>query len=291
MRIATAPINWNNEDVPGYRAPTPYPGILDEIVRAGYAATEWSTSLPADPAQLEPDLRARGLAMLGAFVGMNLRDDVERASELERGLAKAAFLRELGAGFVIASDAGDAVRAEAAGHAEDAPKMRGAQLRGMAGALEELARAVEGMGMKLVFHPHVGTYVETPEEIDRLFEATDPELVGWCLDTGHQVYGGADLASLMEAHGGRVRYVHVKDVDRDVLAEARRSGWSFIEALKHYVFSPVGTGVVPLREVLQRLAHHGYDGWLVVEQDTTAEDPTETARRNREALERLLAGL
>ncbi|HKI57531.1 MAG TPA: TIM barrel protein [Trueperaceae bacterium] len=291
MRIATAPINWNNEDVPGYRPNTPYPKILDEIVRAGYATTEWSASLPEDPAELGPDLQRRGLGLLGAFVAMNLRDEATRASEVRRAVARAAFLKELGARYLVASDDGDAARLGAAGHAEHAPTMSDDQLAGMARALEELARTVRAMGVTLVFHPHVGTYVETPGEIDRLFAGTDPELVGWCLDTGHQVYGGADLRALVRAHGARVRYVHLKDVDRSVLAESRRRGWSFQDALQRFVFCPLGSGMVPLAEILEVLAGDGYEGWLVIEQDTTADDPTENAMRNRQWLERLLGNL
>lgn len=291
MRIATAPINWNNEDVPEYRAWTPYPTVLDEIVRAGYGVTEWSSSLPADPDALRPALEARGLGLVGAFVGMNLRDPARRDAEVRRGLEKARFLRELGAGYLVAADAGDAARLAAAGHAKDAVAMTDAELRGMAEGLEELGAAVRALGMTLVFHPHVGTYVETPSEIDRLFAATDPEAVGWCLDTGHQVYGGADLAALVGEHGARVRYVHLKDVDRGVLERARAEGWSFQQALERYVFAPLGDGLAPLERVLRILKDDGYDGWLVIEQDTTAEDPTDVAKRNREWLERLLAAL
>lgn len=291
MRIATAPINWNNEDVPGYRPNTAYPQILDEIVRAGYVTTEWSSSLPQDPEALAPDLHRRGLGLLGAFVGMNLRDEGQRASEVRRGLEKAAFLKELGARYLVAADAGDAARLAAAGHAENAPVMSDAELTGMARALEELGREVTAMGMVLVFHPHVGTYVETPGEIDRLFAATDPELVGWCLDTGHQVYGGADLLPLVRAHAGRVRYVHLKDVDPSVLAESRSRGWSFQDALRRFVFCPLGSGMAPLEEVLKVLADDGYDGWVVIEQDTTADDPTDNAARNRRWLEQRLENL
>ena len=289
MKIATAPINWNNEDVPGYRDATPYPQILDAIAAAGYRATEWSSSLPDDAASLGPELEARGLSMLGAFVGMNLRDPAGVRAELDRARAKASFLRALGARYLVAADSGDAVRQAAAGHAEGAPTLTDDQLRGMAEALNGLGRELEGLGMELVFHPHVGTYVETPHEIDRLLSGTDPNAVGWCLDTGHQVYGGADLLALVGAHKDRVRYVHVKDVDPRVLAQARSEGWSFHEALERFVFCPLGTGGVPLPEVLELLRAGGFDGWLVIEQDTTPDDPTDTARSNRVQLEALLA--
>ncbi len=291
MRLATAPINWNNEDVRDYRPWVPFPAILDEIAAAGYDVTEWSSSLPTSAAELGPELDRRGLTLLGAFAGLDLRDRTGHDRQLDLALGHARFLHGLGARYLVASDAGDAARRAAAGHAGDAPGLSDGELGALAAGLERLATELRDLGMELVFHPHVGTYVETPEEIDRLFARTDAELVGWCLDTGHQVYGGArDLASLVRAHLDRVRYVHVKDVDGEVLERARSGGWGFSEALRRFVFCPVGDGIVPLAEVLGDLAGHGYDGWLVVEQDTTDRDPTITARHNREALERMLGG-
>jgi hypothetical protein len=82
MKLATAPVNWNSPDVPEYRAYTPYPQLLEEMVAAGYPATEWSSIMPKEPAVLAEDLRARGLRMLGGFVGLELRDPAKREQEV-----------------------------------------------------------------------------------------------------------------------------------------------------------------------------------------------------------------
>jgi len=291
MRIATSPINWNNEDVPDYRPWLPYPEILDEIQRAGYRATEWSKSLPEDVARLKADLKARGLRLVGAFVALDLKDPAKHSGEIAQALEKARFLKALGAEHLVVADAGDPVRRAAAGHAGPELALTEAQLAALAEGLEALAERLEGLGMALVFHNHVGTYVETGEEIARLLEATDPDRVGWCLDTGHLVYGGGDLLALLDRFAPRVRYLHVKDVDPGVLERARAENWSFEDALRRYVFAPLGEGMVPLREALRRILRSGYDGWAVIEQDTTPEDPTGTARKNRERLEALLKEL
>ncbi len=291
MRIATSPINWNNEDVPDYRPWVPYPEILDEIQRAGYRATEWSSSLPEDPGRLKEDLEARGLRMVGAFVALNLRERSRHRSELERALAKARFLRALGARHLVVADAGDETRRQAAGHVGPEHALPEEGFTAMVEGLASLAEKLQDLGMALVFHNHVGTYVETGEEIARLLDSTDPDRVGWCLDTGHLVYGGGDLLELLGRYKDRVRYLHLKDVDPEVLEEAKRQGWSFQEALRRYIFAPLGKGMVPLKAALSVLLATGYDGWAVIEQDTTPADPTETARTNRARLVALLKEL
>lgn len=288
MKIATSPINWNNEDIPDYRPWVPYPGILDEIRKAGYGATEWSHSLPQDPARLREDLEARGLEVVGAFVAVDLKDPGKHREEMARAMERAHLLRGLGVGHLVVADPGDEVRRRAAGAVPEALTLSPEALNALARGLEALADRLGELGLRLVFHPHAGTYVETPEEVDRLLEATDGARVGLCLDTGHLVYGGADPLELLRRYGDRVWYVHLKDVDGWVLRETRGKGFS--EALRRFVFAPLGTGVARIPEVVSALAGRGFSGWVVLEQDTTPDDPTETAARNRRYVEELLGG-
>ncbi len=139
----------------------------------------------------------------------------------------------------------------------------------------------------MVFHDHVGTCVETEAETARLLDETDPGLVGWCFDCGHLAYGGGDDLRALARDAHRVAYVHLKDVDGGVLARARHEGWSFRQALEGYIFAPLGEGVARVPEVVRTLQGAGYDGWVVIEQDTTPLDPTENAAKNRTYLERL----
>jgi inosose dehydratase len=143
-------------------------------------------------------------------------------------------------------------------------------------------------GVKVVFHNHVGTYVETEAETARLLEETNPDYVGWCFDCGHIAYGGGDVFRLLAKYGSRVRHAHLKDVNVEVLNEARARRWNLADALKAFIFSPLGEGNLDLRRVLEFLRDQGYNDWLVVEQDTTPLDPTTVARRNRTFLEALL---
>ncbi len=288
MKLATAPVNWNSPDVPEYRAWTPYPQLLDEMVAAGYAATEWASNMPEDPAVLAADLRPRGLRLLGGFVGLELRNPAKRGQEVKKGVEIGTYFQSLGASYLIAADSGDARRVQEAGRVNPAAGLTDAEWESLGAGLDELAAALQPSGVRLVFHSHVGTYVETEVETSRLLDGTDPALVGWCLDCGHLTYGGGDTLRMLEKYGDRVGYVHLKDVDEEVLRRSREEGWSFHDALKRFIFPRLGEGDVNIPAVIGALKDHQYDGWLVLEQDTTPGNPTEVARENRVYMEKLL---
>jgi inosose dehydratase len=285
MKLATAPVNWNNADVTDYRPWIPYPALLDEMVAAGYNATEWGMNMERDAAKLLADLQQRNLQILGGFVGLELRDRERRDKEIVRALEIGRFFQSIGAPYLIAADSGDDRRRSEAGHVDPNGALTKDQWDSLATGLNDLARELAPMGIKVVFHNHVGTYVETEPETARLLEETDPALVSWCLDCGHLAYGGGDTLRALEQYGNRVGYVHIKDVDGQVLQKSRENGWSFAQALKSYIFAPLGEGIARVPEVIDSLRQAGYTGWVVIEQDTTPDDPTKVAAKNRDYLE------
>jgi inosose dehydratase len=291
MRIATAPVNWNNADVTDYRPWTPYPVLLDEMVAAGYTATEWGMNMEKDVARLREDLLIRKLQLLGGFVGLELRNPDKKSAEVQRGIELATFFRDGGATNLIVADSGDPRRLSEAGHVNPAGGLNDEQWRSLCDGLNELGNRLGPQGVKVVFHNHVGTYVETQDETARLLDETDPQLVSWCFDCGHLAYGGGDNLEMIERYGNRIGYVHIKDLDKSILEQAKTHGWSFAQALKSYIFAPLGQGAARIPDVVEKLRLADYEGWVVIEQDTTPGDPTETARKNREYLEGLLAHL
>jgi len=287
MKLATAPVNWNNADVTDYRPWIPYPALLDEMVAAGYNATEWGMNMERDAAKLLADLQQRNLQILGGFVGLELRNREKRDKEIARALEIGRFFQSVGAPYLIAADSGDDRRRSEAGHVDPNGALTKEQWNSLTTGLNDLATELAPMGIKVVFHNHVGTYVETEPETARLLEETDPALVSWCLDCGHLAYGGGDTLRALQKYGNRVGYVHIKDVDGQVLQKSRENGWSFAQALKSYIFAPLGEGIARVPEVIDSLRQAGYTGWVVVEQDTTPDDPTEVAAKNRIYLEPL----
>jgi inosose dehydratase len=131
--------------------------------------------------------------------------------------------------------------------------------------------------------------VEAPWEIDELLARTDPALLGLCLDTGHIAYGGGNPLEILERHATRVWHVHFKDCDPAIAKAAREAGLSYTDAVGRRLFCELGSGSVDFRAIVDALRRHGYDGWIVVEQDVFpgCGTPLASARRNRAYLQAL----
>jgi inosose dehydratase len=286
IRVATAPMNWNSDDLPGLRPSIPIEQVLAEMVEAGYEGTEYGTGLPEDPQTLRPLLARHGLTLASNFCWVALHDGARQAAEAERALGVARTLSALEVSELILGIRGDERRIALAGRV---PQDGSASLSddgwtALAKGVEALARACDGLGVRLSVHPHAGSYVETRAELERLLTLTDPRALGVCVDTGHLVYAGADPTEVVETNGSRVRYLHLKDVDGRVLSRARRDGLGFLEALREYVFCGLGRGSVDLDRFMAALRAAEFSGWLVIEEDTSPDPPLVAARRNRQYL-------
>jgi inosose dehydratase len=286
IRVATAPMNWNSDDLPGLRPVIPIERVLAEMVEAGYEGTEYGTGLPQDPTALRRLLARYGLALASNFCWVALYDPDRQTAEVERALAVARTLASLDVPELILGIRGDARRLALAGRvpADGGAALSDAGWRALADGVHRLARACEALGVRLAVHPHAGSYVETGAELDTLLRLTDSRALGLCVDTGHLVYGGADPVEVVAAYGPRVRYVHLKDVDGSALARARREGLGFLDALRAYVFCGLGRGSADLDGFMAALRAAGFSGWLVIEEDTSPDPPLRAARRNREYL-------
>ena len=135
-------------------------------------------------------------------------------------------------------------------------------------------RAANEFGLDLVFHPHVATYVETPEECERFFDVTSHTNIGLCLDTGHCVYGHGNASHEAQKFNSKLRFVHIKDCSTRVLEQARLRHWTFEQAIEHKIFTVIGQGDIDFPDFFRTLARNGYSGWCVVEQDMKFGDPT-----------------
>src|SRR6185503_2860774 len=148
------------------------------------------------------------------------------------------------------------------------------------------------LGLSAVFHHHAGTFVETPKEIARLCESTNPALLGLCLDTGHYTFGGGDPVEAVRSYGARIRHLHLKDVQLQVLECARADEIAFLEAVRRGVFCELGEGGVDLNTVIKEMTTAGYSGWAIVEQDVDTRNadvkPFESAVRSREYLRNVI---
>ena len=295
IRVANAPCSWG---VLEFAAATsaPYDQVLDEIRESGYAGTElgdWGF-MPTDPAALAGELARRDLELVGAFVPVALAHAETHAGGIHTAVRTARLMRDAGAtsAFIVLSDDNASVPAREQNAGRITP-IDGLDLDAwttFAAGAERIARAVrEDTGLRTVFHPHCGGYVETPAEIDRLMARTHAALLGLVLDTGHIVYGGGDPLDVLARHGSRVWHVHYKDCDPAVAARARAQGLGYLAAVRAQLFCELGKGAVDFARVTAALAARRYEGWIVVEQDVFPGygTPAESARRSRAYLKAL----
>ena len=286
IRVATAPMNWNSDDLPDLRPFVPIDQVLDEMVQAGYEGTEYGTGLPSNPAELMPLLARYGLALASNFCWVALEDCRNHEGEIGKALAIARTLSAMRVSELILGLRGSPERIALAGRvpSDGTASLSEAQWTSVRKGIHALAAACEPLGVRLAVHPHAGSYVETREELDRLLRCTDARALGLCVDAGHLVYGGADPVDIVRTFGSRVRYVHIKDVNPEVLAECQAHGIGFLDALRRYIFCGLGKGSVDLHGFVEGLRQAAFSGWMVIEEDTSPDRPLVAARRNRRYL-------
>ena len=277
--IAIAPILWNNDDLPELAPPVPFERVLDEMAEAGYEGTELATNAPRDAGLLRDQLERRGLRLAGAFLALDFFSS-PMDSELEGAGLLARLLRDAGAGVLVAGLAAHPQRMASAGGSRQ-PATTGAQYQQIATGLERVGERCRQENIVLAFHNHAGTFVETPEELEELCQRADPALVQLCLDVGHLVVGGGDPVQAIQRYGQRVAYIHLKDVDPRVLERLRSGEGGFLDGLRWRVFCELGSGCLDLAGIVGALRQQGFEGWVVLEQDTSFRPPLESAVESR----------
>ncbi|MGE0214831.1 sugar phosphate isomerase/epimerase family protein [Mycolicibacterium sp.] len=258
MKIAGAPISWGVCEVPGWGHQLDSDRVLAEMRQVGLTATELGPEgfLPTDPAELVRLLDGYGLTCVGGFVPVVLyRDDHDPATDLAGPLES-----------LVAAGAGVVVLAAATGQDgyDERPALDENQWATLLANLDRLAEVVAARGLTAVLHPHVGTMVETRDEVDRVLAGSRIPL---CLDTGHLLIGGTDPLALTRRVPERIRHAHLKDVDAALAAKVQSGELTYTEAVAAGMYVPLGAGDADIAGIVKTLEDNGFDGWYVMEQD------------------------
>ncbi len=271
FRFACAPDSWGVLDYPGPSWNQSYEKMLDEMADAGYNGTELGPYgfFPTNAAILKPQLEKRNLKLLGSFVPVVLSDPASAAIAVEHIRKVGDLLSTLKAPFLVLADAQSDERNRISGRVprDGSAGLTPSQWKNVAKVVEQAAKVSADFGLDLVFHPHVATYVETPEECERFFDVTSHTGIGLCLDTGHCEFGGGDTVTEAAKFASVLRFLHIKDVDKKILEESRRKKLNFEQAIEEKVFTIIGQGSIDFPGLFRLLDKNNYSGWMVIEQD------------------------
>ena len=296
IKIANAPCSWGALEFELEGKSLGYQQVLSEMVETGYAGTElgdWGF-MPSTPAELKKELDEKKLQLLGAFVPVALAKEEAHAAGIDLALKTAGLMYDAGYknAFIVLADENGSVeeRTKNAGRITPGMGLTENQWKTFAEGAEKVAQAVKRVyGMRTVFHHHCAGYVETPEEVAKLMELTNPELLGLCLDMGHYAFGGGNPVEALKKYYNRIWHVHFKDFDPKVGQAARENNYDYFKPVAEGVFCELGNGNVDFKSIVAILNENGYEGWIVVEQDVLPGmgNPKVCAKRNREFIQTL----
>ena len=292
VKLAIAPIGWTNDDLPDLGGENTFEQCVSEMALAGFKGSEIGNKYPKDTAVLKHKLDVRGLTICNAWFS-TLFTSAPYEVTIRNFLAHRDRLYALGAKVIGASEQGDSIQGKDTNiFGADKPRWSDEQWALVARGYDELGALAQEKGMTLTMHHHMGTGVQTAEEIDRFMDAVDPEKVFLLFDSGHLTFAGIDPLPILKKYIGRIRHIHLKDVRLTIRDRAQREGWSFLTAVRNGVFTVPGDGDVDFAPLFDVIGESGYEGWVVVEaeQDPAKANPFEYAVKARKYIKEV-AGL
>lgn len=299
VRIGVNPISWMNDDLPSLGAETALDTALREGAAIGYSGFELGQKFPTDGPELKATLDAHHLVCVSGWYSGRLAElapgqtDAQAiAIEIERCAKHMQMLQHNNVKILVYGESAGSVQGQIDTPVSRRPRFTTQALwRAYGDRLNAFGlHLIQAYGIRLAYHHHMGAYVESPDDINRLMALTDPTMVSLLFDTGHAYFGGAyDPVELLVKHSHRIAHVHCKDVRFRVIEKARNESWSFLTGVLNGVFAVPGDGDIDFAGVLQALKDTGYNGWLVVEaeQDPAVAPSYANAQKGYDTLARL----
>ncbi len=278
VNLAIAPIAWTNDDMPDLGAENTFEQCVSEMALAGFTGSEIGNKYPKDVETLKHKLDVRGMRICNAWFSSLLLSEGYEAT-IEAFIKHRDFLYDLGARVIGASEQGNSIQGKDVSIFGEKPVYTDEQWELIAKGFNEMGRLAKEKGMYFTVHHHMGTGVQTAEEIDKLMEITDPDLVYLLFDTGHLSFSGEDVIGVLKKYVHRVKHVHLKSIRKNVIEDAKEKGYSFLDSVRAGSFTVPGDGDFDFTPVFDVLDEAGYEGWVVVEaeQDPAIANPYEYA--------------
>jgi inosose dehydratase len=283
-----APIGWRNDDIPEIGAENTLQHLLSDIVVAGFQGTEVGGFFP-EAKVLNKELQLRDLKIAGQwFSSFIIRDGVEESAKAFHN--HCAYLKEVNADVVVVSEQTYSIQGTTKNVFSEKPYFTDVEWEKLCQGLNELGKAAEQYDLKLVYHHHMGTGVQSLAEIDRLMDNTNPKHVHLLYDTGHIFVSDGDYMTLLIKHIDRIKHVHFKDVRVNVLDACKLEGKSFMQSFLSGMFTVPGDGYIDFIKPYKMLLKNNYHGWIVIEaeQDPSVAHPLEYALLTRKYIDEKL---
>lgn len=283
VKIGICPIGWTNDDMPDLGKENTFEQAVSEMALAGFKGTEVGNKYPKDVNVLKKALDLRGLqiasAWFSAFLTTKPFEETKKAFIEHRD-----FLHDMGAKVIVVSEQGHSIQGKM-----DVPIFEGKyhmneeEWKKLADGLNKLGELAKEKDMKIVYHHHMGTVVQTTDEIDKLMDMTDDNLVYLLLDTGHLTYSGEDPVAIAKKYAKRIKHVHLKDVRPEKKAKVKEEKLSFLKGVREGAFTVPGDGCIDFGPIFKVLSDNDYEGWMLVEaeQDPAIANPLEYAIKGR----------
>ncbi|CDG22900.1 Rhizopine catabolism protein mocC [Xenorhabdus poinarii G6] len=263
VQLGINPLTWTNDDLPSLGAETSLETCLSEGRRAGFAGFELGNKFPRQSHILGPILASHYLKLVsGWYSGNLLTRSVE--DEIAAVQPHLTLLRELGATVMVFAEVTDCIHGDQSKPVHSRPLFPVERWQEYGKKLTEFASYTQSQGVQIAYHHHMGTVIESAEDINHLMENTGEE-VGLLLDTGHLTFAGDDPLAVATRWSKRINHVHCKDIRQDVLRDVKNRKISFLDAVLNGVFTVPGDGCVNYPDIFNVLRDNDYHGWLVVE--------------------------
>ena len=290
VSIGINPITWSNDDMQNVGADISFQACLRGASAAGYDGVELGHKFPRDPDALRPELEKHSLSLVSGWYSGKLlqRDSNEEIAAMQDHMK---LLKTMGSDVLIFAEVSGCIHSEIDHRLSQRPRIPADQWPTFCRRLDEVAKACAAEGLKLGFHHHMGTVVQSREDIEIMMQSTSPDM-HLLLDSGHAYFAGADPVELANQYADRIAHVHCKDIRKTILRRMQNRDSSFLEAVLAGVFTVPGDGCIDYDGIFAALRRQNYSGWVVVEaeQDPSVAPPDQFAKLGFDNLKRLTAG-
>ena len=285
VSFGITPTSWWNDDFPDLDIGVSFGQCVSEMALAGFEGCSVGHKYPTDVEVLKRELELRGLRISEPWAStyFTIKDMHEKT--LQGFEQQMQFIKAMGGTDMVVAELGNAVHQQPVALFANRPILDDRQWDALAKGLNHLGELANDNGLRLCYHHHMGTGVQTRADVDRLAASTDPGRVNLLLDTGHLTFAGDDPVSFVRSYAARIKHVHLKNIRRPIMEQALRDKLSFREAIDAGVFAVPGDpeGSVDFPSILQLLAENDYEGWIMVEaeQDPAKANPLRNAKMAR----------